>query len=120
MSKPQVIQTVDGRWVVVDSIHPTKGAADKAANKTVKVEVGDTKMEAFMYERHLCALEEPAPETLNIQFNGKSYSFHFYINVHGRYVALCSTVGCECVHGEGANWWMAAQECMSRILNSTS
>lgn len=115
MEKPPIVfQLPDtGEWAVVKSIHPTKGAADKAANK--KINVSD-KVEAFTYERHPCALEEPAPETLSIKFNEKVYAFHFYINTHGRYVALSNSVGCDGVHGEGANWWMAAQECMSRIL----
>ena len=32
MKKPQVIQLDNGEWAVVLSTHPTKGAADKAAN----------------------------------------------------------------------------------------
>lgn len=71
----------------------------KRTTQNIKVEV------------HCCALKEPCPVGLEIAFNGKSYRFHFYINDVGRYVALCQNF-----HGEGANWWMAANECMGKIL----
>ena len=76
----------------------------KQKTQTIKVEV------------HPCALKEPCPKQLDIRFNGKSYLFHFYINDVGRYVALCNIVGCSEFHGEGANWWIAAKECMYKIL----
>lgn len=78
----------------------------------------EVKTETFIYKVHPCALTEPVPDTLSISFNNKSYSFHFYINSRGRYVALCNASGCENFHGEGANWWLAAQSCMNKILES--
>lgn len=74
------------------------------------------KIEKFNVKVHPCALVEPAPIRLEVNFNGKSYSLHFYVNDVGRYVALCNTVGCQDAYGESANWWMAANECMNKVL----
>lgn len=118
MTKPPVVQTIGGDWVVVKSTHQTKGAADKAANKarTTQEPTQEQEMVAFVHKSHPCDLEEPAPDNLTITFNNKAYSFHFYVNRSGRYVALTNTIGYQDIHGEGANWWMAANECMSKIL----
>jgi hypothetical protein len=57
-----------------------------------------------------------APKTpIEIHFNGEAYMFHLYYNNYKRYVALCNTVGCSDHYGEGADWWSAVNECMSKI-----
>lgn len=76
------------------------------------------KFQNLKVEVHCCALKEPTPGHLEVVFNEKSYRFHFYINDVGRYVALCNTVGCDDFYGEGANWWLAVNACMSKILKS--
>ena len=74
------------------------------------------RIRSFKYTEHPCHLQEPTPRRLEIHFNGKVYSFHPYINDVGRYVVLCNTVGCDKFHGEGANWWFAVNDCMTKIL----
>jgi hypothetical protein len=75
------------------------------------------KLRTFKYEEHPCAYKEPCPGHLEIKLGeNKSFLFHFYINDVGRYVALSNTVGCQDFYGEGATWWMAANECMEKIL----
>ena len=47
--------------------------------------------------------------------------FHFYQDtgtggaIAPRYVALCSTVGCEGVFGEGMGWHAAMSDCLSKL-----
>lgn len=64
--------------------------------------------------KHPAGLKKPHPQSLEINFSGENYRFHFYINEYGRYVALCA--GRSDVFGEGHHWWEAAQQCMLKIL----
>lgn len=116
MTKPQVLPLPTGDWVVASSTHATKGAADKAANKIARTQIDvqseASDMVAFIHKRHPCDLEDPAPDQLQISFNGNICMISFYVNKEGRYVARSSGG----IFGEGANWWMAANDCMTKIL----
>jgi hypothetical protein len=111
MEKPPIVfQLPDtGEWAVgtIKTVHPTKGAADKAASK-VKHEVPE---------------EEPqeqeqlgVPDHIAIFWEDKQFTFSFFENRSGMCIAVCDTPGYGKFFGKSTVWWSAAEECLADIV----
>ena len=99
MEKPPIVfQLPDtGEWAVgtIKTVHPTKGAADKAANK-IKIPQS-------------IQLSEPEqtfnePDYLTVCWNGISYTLNFFGNKNGC-IAVCNETK---TFGNGKTWLEAA------------
>lgn len=61
------------------------------------------------------------PPKVEIRINNSIYSFDFYQATWTdsiRYVAICNTVGCDGVYGEGLGYHNAAFDCFTKLVES--
>ena len=161
---PIVQQLPNNDWAVytVLTVHPTKGAADKAANKLktqsslsdpyaddMNARVERARHAGEMAARGVRAAftntplfrgnscvenvekhstpenskdieSQDFPSYLEVHWKGTTYTFDFFTNKVGMYVAVCrvprSDQTIDEFFGMSDSWWSAAQECLNKIL----
>jgi hypothetical protein len=92
----------------------------KAANKT-KTELGISAWVPNLIQDSTLPLPPPMPQTvepdyLELCWDKKIYTFKFFSNKSGMYIALCCTTGYEQIFGKDTSWWGAAKLCMDMIM----
>lgn len=119
MEKPPIVfQLPDtGEWAVgeVKTIHPTKGAADKAANKT-KTSVLSKYIHELPKVKDSKELSLGVPDRIVIYWEDKQLTFNLFENRSRMCVAICNTPGYENFFGKSTIWWDAVEECLTNIV----
>lgn len=115
MEKPPIVfQLPDtGEWAVgvVRTVHPTKGAADKAANKTKSQSNGAPLSKGWLIDGWRDAKRDDcpdAPDYLTVCWNETTYTLKFFGNKN-EFVAVCNetkTFGTGKTWVEAMNVWL--------------
>lgn len=108
MDKPDIVfQLPDtGEWAVgqIKTIHPTKGAADKANKKNLS---GNN------IEKH--STKNKIPDTVAVLYNNITYNIDLYTNNNDMCLALCLNPKYENIFGYDLDWGIAVKKCIEQI-----